>query len=37
MKRWSALTLIGLAVLTLGASAAMIQTTTPKPSPTYER
>lgn len=37
MKRFSAATMIALAALTLGASAAGAQTTTPKPPPTYEQ
>jgi hypothetical protein len=37
MKRFAAVTMILLAVLTLGASTALAQTTTPKPPPTYEQ
>jgi hypothetical protein len=37
MKRFAAVTLMTLAVLTLGVSAALAQTTTPKPPPTYEQ
>src|SRR5262245_64151592 len=37
MKRFAAVTLMALAALTLGASAALAQTTTPKPPPTYEQ
>lgn len=37
MKRFSAATTIVLAALTLGVSAAVSQTTTPKPPPTYEQ
>jgi hypothetical protein len=37
MKRFLALTVIGLVVLTLGLSAAMTQTPAPKPPPTYEQ
>ena len=37
MKRFAALTMIVLVALTLGASAAMAQTSTPKPPPTYEQ
>ena len=37
MKRFTAVTMILLAVLTLGASTALAQTTTPKPPPTYEQ
>jgi hypothetical protein len=37
MKRFSALTMIVLVALTLGASTAMAQTSTPKPPPTYEQ
>jgi hypothetical protein len=37
MKRFAAVTIIMLVALTLGASAALKQTTTPKPPPTYEQ
>src|SRR6187431_3560877 len=37
MKRCSAVTMIVLVALTLGASLASAQTTTPKPPPTYEQ
>ena len=37
MKRLSALTLIVLVALALGASTALAQTSTPKPPPTYEQ
>ena len=37
MKRIAAVTLMALAALTLGAPAALAQTTTPKPPPTYEQ
>ena len=37
MKRFTAVTMIMLAVLALGASTALAQTTTPKPPPTYEQ
>ena len=37
MKRFSAVTMIALAAATLGVSAAVSQTTTPKPAPTYEQ
>ena len=37
MKRFAAVTMILLAALTLGASRAPAQTTTPKPPPTYEQ
>jgi hypothetical protein len=37
MKRFAAVTMIMFAVLTLGASAAPAQTTTPKPPPTFEQ
>ncbi len=37
MKKFSVFTIIGLAVLALGASAASAQTTAPKPPPTYEQ
>jgi hypothetical protein len=36
MKKFSVFTMITIAVLMLGASAASAQTTTPKPPPTYE-
>ena len=37
MKRLAAATTLALAALTLGAPAALAQTTTPKPPPTYEQ
>jgi hypothetical protein len=37
MKRFAAVTMILLAVVVLGASPALAQTTTPKPPPTYEQ
>ena len=37
MKKFSVFTMITMAVLMLGASAASAQTTTPKPPPTYEQ
>jgi hypothetical protein len=37
MKRFSVFTMITMAALMLGASAASAQTTTPKPPPTYEQ
>ena len=37
MKRLAAVTMIALVALTLGAPAALAQTTTPKPPPTYEQ
>jgi hypothetical protein len=37
MKKFSVFTMITIAVLMLGASAASAQTTTPKPPPTYEQ
>ena len=37
MKQFSVFTMITIAVLMLGASAASAQTTTPKPPPTYEQ
>ena len=37
MRKFSVFTMITMAVLMLGASAASAQTTTPKPPPTYEQ
>ena len=37
MKRFSALTMVVLAAVTLGAAVVATQTTTPKPPPTYEQ
>ena len=37
MKKFSVFTMITMAALMLGASAASAQTTTPKPPPTYEQ
>ena len=37
MKRLSALTMVVLAAVTLGAAVVATQTTTPKPPPTYEQ